>query len=206
MNRIQWRQLLMKTPSLQPGNLLSLVLLAALAGGCATPALWKSTARREWKPSTPDQVVLITNTNHQRAVAVFFCQVARVEGTTTSRDVGWRLGQSPKELALTPRAIGQLTNSCGEFRSVPLFLAGGVPPDASSQSPGYAVWNSTDQQLTVYLDGYPCGPYLLPTTQTDQHTAMRALGMPFALAADAAIGLGAIIWWIGPGFGAGAGP
>jgi hypothetical protein len=192
----------MKTPSLQTGTLLSLVLLAALACGCATPALWKSTDRRAWKPLTPDQVVLITSTNHQRAVAVFFRQFATVGTTSTSRNVGWLLGQSPGELALTPRAIGQLTNSCGEVRSVPLFLAGSVLTDASSQSPGYAVWNSTDQQRTVYLGGYPCGPYLLPTTQTNPRTAMRFIGMPFA--ADAAIGLRAIMVWAGPGFGAGS--
>lgn len=196
----------MKTPFLQLGNLFPLVLLAALACGCATPALMKSTTRREWKPMPPDQVVLITDTNHQRAVAVFFRQVATVGTTSTSRNVGWRLGQSPRELALTPRAIGQLTNSCGEFRTLPMVLAESVPTDASSQSPGYAVWNSTNQQLTVYLDGYPRGPYVLPTTQTNPRTVMRLLGMPFAVAADAALALGAITAWAGPGLGAGAGP
>ena len=153
----------MKTSSLQLGNLLALVLLAALACGCASPALWQSTSRREWKPITPDQVVLFTSTNQQRAVVVFFRQLSTVGTTNTSRNVGWRLGQSPEELALTTRAIGQFTNSCGELRSVPLFQTGNVPTDASSQSPGFAVWNSTDQRFTVYLDGYPCVPYLLPT-------------------------------------------
>lgn len=199
-------QILMKTPSFQLSNLLALVLLAALASGCATPALWKSTACREWKPMTPDHVVLITNTNRQRAVAVFFRQIATVGTTSTSRNVGWLLGQSPGELALTPRAIGQLTNSYSELRSIPLFLADAVPTNASSQSSGYAVWNSPDQQLAVYLDGYPCGPYLLPTTQIEKRTAMRVLGMPFAVAADAVIGLGAITWMAEPMFVAGAGP
>jgi hypothetical protein len=175
----------MKIPALRPVHIFSLLLLAALACGCATPALWKSTARREWKPITPDQVVLITTTNQQRAVAVFFRQFAILETPNTSRNVGWRLGQSPEELALTPRTIGQLTNACSELRSVPLFLADGVPDNASSESPGYAVWNWTDQQLTVHLDGYPRGPYLLPTTQTGQRTALRVIVLPFAIAADA---------------------
>ena len=131
--------------------------------------------------------MLITDTNHQHAVVVLFGQIAAVGKTNTFRNVGWRVGQSPRELALTPRAINQLTNSCGEFGSVPLFLAGGVPANASSQSPGYAIWNSMDQQLTVYLDGYPCGPYLLPTTQTERRTALRVLGLPFAVAADTAM-------------------
>ena len=144
----------MKTLSLQLGNLLSQVLLAAVACGCATPALWKSTARREWRPVAPDHVVLITDTNHQHAVVVLFGQIAAVGKTNTFRNVGWRVGQSPRELALTPRAINQHTNSCGEFGSVPLFLAGGVPANASSQSPGYAIWNSMDQQLTVYLSRF----------------------------------------------------
>lgn len=177
----------MKTLFFQLGNLLFLVLLAALACGCATPALWKCTARREWKPVAPDQVVLITDTNHQSAVAVLFRQVAAVGKTNTFRNVGWRLGQPPAELAHTPRTIRQLTNSCGEFAPVPLFLAGAVPANTSSQAPGYAIWNSIDQQLTVCLDGYPCGPYILPTTQTDRRTALRVLGMPFAVAADTAI-------------------
>jgi hypothetical protein len=176
----------MRAP-LQILSLLGLVLLAALACGCATPALWKSTARRECKPLAPDHLVLTTNTNHQRAVVVLFGQFAAVGKTKIFRDAGWCLGQSPGELALTPRTIDQLTNSCGEFQSVPLFLAGDVPANASSQSPGYAIWNSIDQQVTVYLDGYPCGPYLLPTTRTDRRTALRVLGLPFAVAADTAI-------------------
>jgi hypothetical protein len=181
------RQLPKRSYSFQLGNLLFLVLLAALACGCATPALWKSTAGREWKPMAPDHVMLLTNINQQREVVVLFHQIAAVGKTNSLRIVGWRLGQSSGELAITPRAIDQLTNSCGQFAPVPLFLAGAVPANASSQAPGYAIWNSMDQQLTVYLDGYPCGPYLLPTTRTDRRTALRVLGLPFAVAADAAI-------------------
>ena len=176
-----------------------------VASGCATPALWKSTARREWKPSTPDQVVLRTNTNRQRAVAVISRQFATVGLKHTSRNVGWLPGQSPAELALTPLAIGQLTNFCGEFRSVPLFLMNSVPTHASSQSPGYPVWNAKEDQLTVCLGGYPGGPYLLPTTRTGRRTAMRILAMPLAVAADAAIGPGVITVWVGPTLGPGPG-
>ena len=178
------------------GNGPALVLLAALASGCVTPALWQSTARREWKPNPPDCVVLMSNPNQQREVAVVFRQFAQVGATTESRRAGWYVSQSPEQLALTSQAIGQLTNSCGERQSIPMFVADNVPPDASCQSPGYAVWDSRDDQLTIHIDGLPSGPFTLPTTHQKRQTAARIIVLPLAIAADTAI-TGAVIFALG---------
>jgi len=140
-------------------------------------------------------------------VAVLFRQFAQVGATSKCRNVGWRVSQPPEQLALTPQAIGQLTNSCGgELQTIPMFLEGNVPPDTSSKSPGYAVWHSPYDQLTIHIDGLPPGPITLPTTQQPRQTATRIIVLPLAVAADTALALGAIMVMGAPGLGAGAGP
>ncbi len=181
------------------GNGMALGLLAALAAGCVTPALWKSTARREWKPNPPDCLVLLTHPDQQREVAVLFRQFAQVGATTECRNVGWRASRPPEQLALTPQAIGQLTNSCGERQSIPMFVEGSVPETASSTPPGYAVWHAPDKQLRVHIDGLPSGPFTLPTTEQKRQTAARIIVLPLAVAADTALVLGAIMAMGGAG-------
>ena len=101
-NHFPVADIIMKTSSPRLlGNGMALVLLTTITSGCATSALWKSTARREWEPNPPDQVVFNSNTNQQREVAVLR-QFARVGATTECRKVGWHVNQSPEQLALTP--------------------------------------------------------------------------------------------------------
>ena len=188
----------MKTLSLHLlGNGMALVFVTALAAGCATPALWKNTARREWKPNPLDGVVLVSTTNQQREVVVLFRQFALVGTTSECRKAGWAVSQSPEQLALAPHAVGQLTNSCGgELQTIPMFLAGNVPETASSTPPGYAVWHAADDQLTVHIDGLPAGPFTLPTTQQKRRTSERIIVLPLAVAVDAAI-TGAVLFAVG---------
>jgi hypothetical protein len=196
----------MKTPVRILVKGLPLVLLPLSIGGCVTPALWQDTARREWKPNPPDRVMLIAETNHQHAVVVLFRQSEQLGKTSQCRKVGWRVSPSLGELALTPRTIARLTNSCGEVQSVPLFQAENVPETASSIPPGYAVWSGTNQQLTVHIEGIPPGPFALPDSHERARIALRVLALPFALAADAVCGLGAVLVSGGAMPAAGAGP
>jgi hypothetical protein len=162
-------------------------VLTILTTSCATPALWKCTAAREWKPYRPDQVILVTDTNQQREVVVVFTQFANSESTSDSRDVGWRVSQPPKEVALTKETIGLLTNSLCQSKLVPMLFDGQESPDEYSLASGYTVWNSPNQQLTIHIPGLPSGPYTLPTSHQKRRTALRVFLLPLAVTADAAI-------------------
>ncbi len=199
--KIQFARLLIALPA---------VLLTAFTSGCATPALWRHTASHEWKSGRPTQILLITDTNQQRDVVVLFRQNAQ-EGATNeypqtkrrflgfnlnpngfptnvSRTVGWRISQPPEQLALTPKAIRQLTNSSCNVQSVPIHEAReAVPGNAMSPSTAFAVWNAMDRQLAVHGESLPSGPVTLPCTSQKQNTALRVVATPAAIVGDAAL-------------------
>jgi hypothetical protein len=160
------------------------VLLAAFTSGCATPALWDRTLEFQWKPGPPAQVVVITDTNRQRDTVIVFSQDAQIRLTYLWRVVGWRVSQSPDKLATTHKAIYQLTNSVSGFESVPVYRPGKVPGNATSQPPGYAVLNVTNEQITLHRDGLPPGPYNLPASTHPKNTTLRVVLTPLAVVAD----------------------
>lgn len=175
---------------------LPVVVPLILTAGCATPALWKQTAAREWKPNPPDQIILVTDTNQQRDVVVVFRQFATVGNTGDSRKVAWLVSQSPAALALTTEAMGQLTNSFGKCEPVPMFFEEPESPDLSSLKPGYTVWHSLDQKLSVHIPNLSVGPYTLPTSHQGRQTALRVCALPVAVATDAAL-VGAALFVVG---------
>ena len=164
--------------------LLPVILLAAFTSGCATPALWDRTSEFQWKPLPIAQVVVITDTNHQSDTVIVFKQSANVRLTHMFRDVGWRVSQSPDELAITHQAIRQLTNSVSGSESLPVYRSGKVPINATSQPPGYAILDSTNEQITVHRDRLQPGPYTLPASTHPKNTTLRVVLTPLALAAD----------------------
>jgi hypothetical protein len=186
----------MKNQTITLCRWLPAVVTLICTAGCATPALWKQTAAREWKPNPPDQVILVTDTNEQSDVVVVFRQFATWGSTGDSRDVGWCVSQSRREVALTKEAIGRLTNSACQRITVPMFFAEQEPRNAASLSAGYAVWHPMDQQLTVHATGVPAGPFTLPTSHQKRQTALRVCVLPVAVAADAAL-VGAALFAVG---------
>jgi len=164
--------------------LLPVILLAAFTSGCATPALWDRTSEFQWKPLPIAQVVVITDTNHQSDTVIVFKQSANVRLTHMFRDVGWRVSQSPDELAITHQAIRQLTNSGSGSESLPVYRSGKVPINATSQPPGYAILDSTNEQITVHRDRLQPGPYTLPASTHPKNTTLRVVLTPLAMAAD----------------------
>lgn len=186
----------MKTPTFHLGYGLALILLVAISCGCATPALWKHTAAREWEPGPPDQLMMINASNQPPEVIVLFRQYIVSNGKHGSRPVTWCLSQSPTNLIIGAQAITRFTNSLAASQTIPLFTDDTAPVEASSTPPGYAAWNSTNRDFSLHLEGQPCGPDTLPATHEDTRTAMRILVFPFAIATDAAI-TGAAILAIG---------
>jgi hypothetical protein len=163
---------------------LPVMLLTAFTSGCATPALWDRTSEFQWKPLPIAQVVVITDTNHQSDTVIVFKQSANIRLTHMFREVGWRVSQSADELAVTHQAIRQLTNSVGGSESLTVYRSGKVSINASSQPPGYAVLDSTNEQITIHRDGLPPGPYTLPPSTHPKNTTLRVVLTPLALAAD----------------------
>ena len=177
----------MKTVSNLPQTLLALVFLLALASGCASRAMWRATAPRNWQPYAVDQIWLVANTHHQSDVVVLFSQAGyKQQHDLKTRTVGWRISQPASQLAVTPEAIRQLTNSFATLQVVPCYGAGSVPDSATNQPPGYVVCNPASNQLSLHLKNIPPGPYTLPGT-TQSYTTWRIIGMPIAVATDAAV-------------------
>ncbi|MGA9780205.1 MAG: hypothetical protein ACLPRE_13410 [Limisphaerales bacterium] len=176
---------------------LLVILPVAFTPGCATPYLWNRTSEFQWKPVPFARVLAVTNTNHECETVVMFKQSAQVGINYFSRDVAWRVSQSPDDLATTSGAIRQLTNSSLGVESVPVYWADKVPTNATALPPGYAVLihsftrppsqvflNRTNVQLAVYRDGVPSGPYTLPVSPHPKNTTQRVLLTPLAVLAD----------------------
>ena len=164
----------------------SSVLLSALLSSCATPLLWQATKAREWGPCSLDQAWLLTNTNQQHDVAVLFSQSRAAGKKSITRTVGWQVSQVPDHLACTAAAIRRLTNAVSEVKVIPIYHPGTVPPDASSQPPGYVVATYEGYQFEFHVNGVPSGPYVLPSTR-DTFNTVRVVLLPVAVATDASL-------------------
>ena len=174
-------------------TLLPFALVTILASGCATPALWNHTAKHEWKPGPPDRALLISRTNDQKALMILFHQTVNDWSpmigvkTNITRSAAWCVGQSPDRVIPSPEATSEFHGLLSISREVPIYDQYEVPKYASSKGSGYVVWNSTNTQLTVHIDGLPAGPFTVPATVQKQKTAERMAVAPFAVVGDAAI-------------------
>jgi hypothetical protein len=139
----------------------------------------------------PSEVLLIETAGQPPDAAVLFDQWSA--SSREYRAVAYLLSQSPTNLVIGSKAVKQFTDSLASSRSIPVFTVGNVPASVSAEPPGHAVWDATSEQLTIHLDGYPNGPFVLPTSQTARRTALRAAVAPLAVAADAAI-VGAVLF------------
>ncbi len=167
-------------------------LLALLTCGCATPALWKHTAAREWWPrSSPDQLLVTTTTGRQDVIVVFH-QTATVDEKTKHRLVAWNLRDPKSELTVGRGALRRLTNACDRVQIMPVFFQDTIPGDAASTPPGYVVQGAPWCQFTVHLDGVPSGPFELPASHEKCRSSTRIALAPIALATDAAL-VGAVV-------------
>lgn len=181
----------MRTTSVTGFWSVSVAVIVISASGCATPALWKCTASRDWSPGSPDQILLITDTNQQRDVLVFFRQFDCRPESRDSRTVGWRLGQSPLSLAFKTNDITRITNAMVRCESIPIFDGEETPTSSTNLLSSYAIWHSLDQELTVHIEGIPAGPFTLPSSHQPSQPVLRACMLPVALSADAAL-IGAV--------------
>ncbi len=166
---------------------LAFSMLALLVSGCATPALWKHTAAREWRPQPlADQFLLLTTTGRQDVVVVFR-QFANVDCKIKFRVVAWNLRNASSELTVGPKALRQLTNACERVQPMPVFSQDALPSDATGAPLGYILQDESRDQFTVQLDGVPPVPFELPVSRERCRSGTRIALMPLAIATDAAI-------------------
>ena len=163
---------------------MSIGLLAALNSGCATPALWHATAPRDWTPCSLDQVLFLTETNHQQDLAVLFSQAIGTGLYTKTRTVGWRVSQPPDHLAVTPAAIRLLTNGVSDVQAIPILPFDGVTSSALDQPPHIFARSVTPGTFTLYHTDFPSQSYTLPSNRQTHYT-VRTCILPIAIATDA---------------------
>ncbi len=167
-------------------GLLALAAIGLLVSGCATPALWKQTAARVWRPDgTPDHL-LMTSTTGRLDVIVVFRQSTTVGNKPKQRIVAWKPGDSPEQLLVGRSDVRRFTNACERVQLVPVFAREQVPADARTTPPGYAAAENWCQ-FSLHVDGFPSGPFDLPVTNVKCRRWARVAGMPLAIGADAAI-------------------
>jgi hypothetical protein len=163
------------------------LLSSAALSGCATPALWKNTAARDWRPQPNTPQFLLANTADEQAVIIVFQQSARIGDKSKERTVAWNPHAAPQELRIGSKALRQLTNVCDRVQVMPIFPHDRIPGDATSAPPGYVVQGPPAAQFTVHLDGASPDPFELPLTAQKPRVWVRVAGMPFAVVADAEI-------------------
>ncbi len=166
---------------------IALLLSSVALSGCATPALWKHTAARNWHPEPSGAQFLVANAAGQQDVIVVFRQSTVVGERIKYRVVAWNLRHPPSELAIGRKAVQQLTNACDQVRVMPSFCSDSIAAGATSTSPGYAVLEPLPCRFIVHLEGSAPGPFELPSSREKTRSAMRVVGLPLAVAADGAI-------------------
>ena len=152
-----------------------------------TVSLWRMTAGHNWNPqSIPAQFLAVTTTGRQDVIFVFR-QCTPLDRKTESRVVAWNVGRPVSELAIGEKAVRRLTNHCDRVQFMPSFNHDAVPAGLTTTSPGYVVLGPPLNEFTVHLDGAPAGPFQLPSTNQKAQVTFRVIGLPPAVALDAAL-------------------
>ena len=161
-------------------------LLMLFTAGCATPALWHATEKREWRPDSIDQIVILVDSNQQRQLVVLFNQARERDNKKITRKVGWQLGQPPEALATTRAAMRRLTNQPGLLMQPLPILTPTAAANATGRPSSFAVIGYPPNNFVAHINGQPPKDYSLPVTTQTLYTAWTCL-LPAAVAADAAI-------------------
>jgi hypothetical protein len=166
---------------------LLLLLHVFVLSGCATPALWRLTAAREWQPALPpDQFLLITSAG-QQDLFVLFHQTVKFGETSKDRLVAWNLKEPGTSLIIDPLAALSLTNSCDRFTVLEAFNDETTAMEMGSGNPGYVVLDAGGTMFAVHVEGLPSGPFALPTSHEKGKMGLRIGLAPLAIATDAGL-------------------
>ena len=177
----------MKTPSARLAVFVSLLGLTALTSGCVTPLVWNQTAAHDWQSNPPDRLLYVAPNGQPTNVIVCFDQYARIGRQNETRHAAWSPSLSTNSLLAVGHSVDRLTNRFACSQPMPLFYKESDCTNHATAPPGYGVWHCQERQLTIHLDGFPPGPYLLPDSHTETQTVTRIMVVPLAVIADAAL-------------------
>lgn len=169
-------------------------LVLALGGsGCVTSELYQRTEARVWVPQPIERAYVLPATNQPATLGVLFTQYKDGGLTPVSRPALWLVSPPPARVVVDPEALSSLTASLRRGRALAIYSDSSVVPAAvTNQPPGYLIKTSSPVGFIVHVNGVPPGPYALPYTPGKTNTGLRLVATPFAVGADALIGVGAV--------------
>ena len=169
------------------------ILFAVLGCGCVTSSLYKHTQAGVWVPQPIERAYVLTVTNQPPMLGVLFTQQKTSGFSPASRPALWLVSPPPARLVVDPDVLQSLTASLRRGRALAIYSdASVVSSKVTNQPPGYIVKVSSPAGFIVQVNGVSPGPYVLPYTQGKANTGLRLVTIPFAVAADALIGVGAV--------------
>ncbi len=166
--------------------ILPAVTCVAVCSGCATPALWKHTAARQWEPTEVLELRADDRPAHHDVVAIY-----RERCLSTNAPAKPRLRAYALYASMTNGAAGKgpvfvsfrtATNLC----PVPLFPAGQAPTNALEVPALYGVRGEGPCKFTLYTRDQSPQTYELEAYTQKTRTLARVLLTPISVATDAA--------------------
>jgi hypothetical protein len=169
-------------------------LLFVLGGsGCVTSKLYQHTEAGVWVPQPIERAYVLPATNQPPTLGVLFTQQRKSGFSPASRSALWLVSPPPARVVVDPDALSSLTAALRRGRALAIYSDSSVVPSAvTNQPPGYVVKTSSPAGFIVHVNGVPPGPHTLPYTPGKTNTGLRLVVTPFAVGADALIGLSAV--------------
>jgi hypothetical protein len=141
---------------------------------------------------------------------VIFHQVD-AQGNAQPRVVAWRVSKPTNQLAfehssavtepasrvdrrnhLDSNPFSQFTEPYRRKKTLSMFIIGSDPKLKPSGITNYAIWNPTNNQLSVHAEDIPSGPYALPNNREAKKPVVRACALPLTIALDTTL-VGALV-------------
>ncbi len=194
-NVVRRKSTIMKTKfSLGGAQLIHVIALACLmaCSGCATPAVWKMTAKRHWQPMEVVELRADDREAHHDVVVIY-----RERCLSTNAPAKPRLRAYALNATLTNHAAGKgpafvrlavATNLC----LVPLYAPELCPTNTSELPELYAVRGAGPCEFTLYAEGQPPRTSEVEAHTEQAKTVARVLLVPICVATDAALVIGVV--------------
>ena len=168
------------------------LLLAVLCSGagCCTPAIWKQTAAKDWRPLHERPEVWAKPDGTDALVAFTQTDVAS-KAPVERRVAGW-LSTWPELSAVGKTAVQHLTNSTPSLTQLSVLDLEELGKVCPLDPEPHAVWDSGSWTLTVKSGTKVLAPVQLPAAHEERRTTARILLTPLGIVGDAAITAGVV--------------
>jgi hypothetical protein len=170
--------------------ILLLLVLVCSCAGCCTPAIWRQTAAKDWRP-LDERPEVWAKPDGTDALVAFTQMNAASKAPAERRVAGW-LSTWPELSAVGKTEVQNLTESAPSLIRLSVLeldeLGKGSPLDPDH----HAVWDGGNCVLTIKSGANVMGPVQLPAAHEERRTTARILLTPLGIVGDAAITAGAL--------------